>query len=154
MLAIPKIINNCDSIDDVIINYFGISAEKIVNIIDKQKQMAEHANVSTKKYYDKMKHNDEFIANILESKRKYYHKNKERLRQYYVNRLNDNDDIKERYTQNKRAHYEENKEAILERQRIAYQEKNKDKPKLKPGRKPKMQIQNETTTYDSNNNIS
>ena len=40
MLATPKIINNSDSIDDVIINYFGISAEKIVNIIDKQKQMA------------------------------------------------------------------------------------------------------------------
>ena len=100
-----------------------------------------------------MKHNEECVAKVLESKRKYYHKNKERLRPYYVNRLNDNDDIKERYTQNKRAHYEENKEAILERQRIAYQEKNKDKPKLKVGRKPKNQRQNETTTYDSNDNI-
>ena len=154
MLAIPKIINNDYSVDDVIINYFGISPEKINNIIDKQKQMAKHANVSTEKYYDKMKNDDEFMAQILESKRKYYHKNKERLRQYYIDRLNDNDDIKERYTQNKRVHYEENKEAILERQRIAYQEKNKDKPKLKVGRKPKNQIQNETTTYDSNNNIS
>ena len=96
------------------------------------------ANVSTKTYYDKMKHNEEFVAKVLERKRKYYHKNKERLRQYYIDRLNDNDEIKQRYTQNKREHYEQNKEAILEKQRIAYQEKNKDNTKLKRGRKSKI----------------
>ena len=149
MLEIPKIINNGHSVDDVIKNYFGISPEKISNMIDKQKQNKTSASASMKKYYDKMKDNEEFIAKVLESKKKYYHNNREKLRRYYIDRLNDNDDIKERYMQNKRAHYEENKKEILERQRIAYHEKNKDKPKLKVGRKPKIKIQNETTTYDN-----
>ena len=60
--------NNCDNVDNVIINYFGRSPDKIISIIEKQKQMAELANASTKKYYDKMKYNDEFVAKALERK--------------------------------------------------------------------------------------
>ena len=119
MSVILEPTNKCDSIDNVIICYFGSPPDKISSIIDKQTQKAELANASSRKYYDRVKHNEEFVAKVLESKRKYYHNNKERLRQYYTDRLNNNDEIKQRSTQNKREHYEQNREAILERQRTA-----------------------------------
>ena len=40
MSTILETTNNCDNIDNVIISYFGLSPDKIISIIDKQKQMA------------------------------------------------------------------------------------------------------------------
>ena len=64
-------------------------------------------------------------------------------------------DIKQKYRQTHKEHYENNKERILEKQREKYYEINKDKVRLKRGRKPKKTTTHpndeETTASDGNN---
>ena len=40
MPTILETTDNCDNIDNIIVNYFGLSPDKIISIIEKQKQMA------------------------------------------------------------------------------------------------------------------
>ena len=68
--------------------------------------------------------------------------------------IRNNADIKQKYRQTHKEHYEHNKERILEKQREKYYEINKDKIRLKRGRKPKTPPppnDEETTASDGNN---
>jgi hypothetical protein len=141
--------------NDIIVNAFGMRPEEITNIINKHTKKAENQKISSMKYYyNKVKVNDELHQRKLERNKRYYHDNKERLNEYYKNRLRDNEDIKQKYRQTQKEHYEHNKERILEKQREKYFELNKDKIRLKRGRKPKTTTPSddeETTASDGNN---
>ena len=144
--------------NDIIVNTFGMTPEEITNLINKQKKKTENQKISSMKYYyNKVKENDELHQRKLEVNRRYYHNNKERLNEYYKNRLETDDEIKHKYRQSQKEHYEKNKERILERNRARYSEKNKDKIRLKRGRKPKTTTlwptghDEETTASDGNN---
>lgn len=143
---------------DMIVNAFGMTPKEITNLINKQKKKTEAQKISSMKYYhNKVKGNDELHQRKLEVNRRYYHNNKERLNEYYKNRLETDDEIKQKYRQTQREHYEKNKERILEKNRARYFEKNKDKIRLKRGRKPKTTTPSndeETTASDGNNSNS
>lgn len=151
MLATTEQSNNRN---DIIVNAFGMTPEEITNLINKQKKKTENQKISSMKYYyNKVKENDELHQRKLECNRRYYHNNKERLNEYYKNRL-ETDEIKDKYRQSRKDRYEANKEQILEKSRERYFEKNKDKIRLKRGRKPKTATSltdEETTASDGNN---
>ena len=141
--------------NDIILNAFGMQPEEITNLINKHMKKTENQKISSMKYYyNKVKENDELHQRKLERNRRYYYDNKERLNEYYKNRLETNADIKQKYRQTHKEHYENNKERILEKQREKYYEINKDKIRLKRGRKPKKTTtppnDEETTASDGN----
>ena len=90
----------------------------------------------------------------LESERKYYHKNKERLNQYYKDKIANDEDAMEQYNQSRKEWYERNKHEMFYKQRAIYHEHNKDSIRLKRGRKPKnitLSDDDTTTASDGSN---
>ena len=145
---------NYNDQNDIIFKTFGMPRHDLIQLIDKYKEKAEKQKVSSMKYYNKMKGDDTLKQKQLESKKKYYHKNKERLNQYYKDKIANDEDAKEKYNQSRKEWYERNKHEILEKQRSIYHETNKDKIILKRGRKPKniTPSDDDTTTASDGSN--
>ena len=95
---------------------------KIQNILEQVSRQREIKSINSKKYFERIKDNDEIMNRIRQQKMVYYTNNRDKL--------NEKDRIK----------YHENlefKERKKEQSRLNYHKKNDDVPKMTRGRKKK-----------------
>ena len=91
-------------------------------------------------YEEHLRERPEHHAKILQTKREWYERNKERVRQYQNERMKNNSEVYHQMLQKRREWYALNSEQIKEKQRRRYHEKHDSDIKKKPGRKPRANI--------------
>ena len=95
---------------------------KLKNILEHVSRQRDIKNINSKKYYERIKDDDEIMSKIRKQKLEYYTNNRDKL--------NEKDRIK--YNENL-----EFKERKKEQSRVNYHKKNDDVQKMKRGRKKK-----------------
>ena len=95
---------------------------KLQNILEHVSRQREIKSINSKKYYERIKDNDEIMNRIRKQKMEYYTNNRDTI--------NEKDRIK--YNENL-----EFKERRKEQSRLNYHKKNDDVPKMTRGRKKK-----------------
>ncbi len=73
----------------------------------------------------------------MQTKRDWYERNKERVRQYHHDRMKTHGEAYQQMLAKKREWYALNREKVLSKQRQTYHENTESVVKKKPGRKPK-----------------
>lgn len=124
-------------IHGIINDYFGLEPHEIMNLIESRRMQSERQRKYQKTYEQKIKQDPDAYAKILETKRNWYERNKEKVRQYQNERIRTDDDAYQQMLSKKREWYAKNRDKILAKQKQNYHEKNDAIPKKPPGRKPK-----------------
>jgi len=117
---------------------FGLEPDEITQILEAHRNNYERQRRYQKTYEERMKQRPEAHAKILQNKRDWYEKNKERVRQYQNERMKNHGEAYQHMLEKRREWYALNSEKIKEKQRLRYHEKHDSDIKKKPGRKPKI----------------
>lgn len=119
---------------------FGLEPSEINHIIEAHRNNYERQRRYQKTYEERIKQRPDDHAKILQTKREWYERNKERVRQYQNERMKTHGEAYQKMLQKRREWYALNSEQIKERHRQRYHEKHDSDTKKKPGRKAKASI--------------
>jgi hypothetical protein len=119
-MMMDKIVELSDKIEsDELTDDDKLKLHKILEQVRKQREMK---CVNSKKYYDRIKEDEEIMFNIRKQKHDYYVNNRDIINEKDRDKYHSNSEFKERKK---------------EQSRINYHKKNDDVPKMKRGRKKK-----------------
>jgi len=79
-------------IHGIINDYFGIEPNEIINLIASRRSQTERQKAYQKKHEENVKQDPESYAKILETKRNWYERNREKVRQYQNERIKNDED--------------------------------------------------------------
>ena len=129
---------------------FGAEPHEIKQILEAHRANYERQRRYQKSYEERIKQSPEAHAKILQTKRDWYERNKERVRQYQNERFKLDTEAHQQMLEKKREWYALNSEKIKEKQRQRYHEKHGSDIKKKRGRKPKRCDEESSTRSSSN----
>ena len=119
---------------------FGVEPSEIMKILETHRTNYERQRQYQKTYEERIKQRPEAHARILQTKRDWYERNKERVREYQNERMKNHDEAYQQMLAKRREWYALNKDKIKEQQRQRYHDKHDTDIKKKRGRKPKLSI--------------
>ena len=129
---------------------FGLEPHEISNILEAHRINYERQRTYQKTYDERIKQRPEAYAKIKQTKRDWYERNKEKVRQYQNERMKTHGEAYQQMLVKRREWYALNSEQIKENQKQRYHEKHDSDIKKKPGRKPKPR----TSADEPNNSTS
>ena len=115
-------LNNNVHVIGIIQECFGLDPSEINHIIEDPRNNYERQRRYQKTYEERLKQKPEDHAKILQTKRDWYERNKERVRQYQNERMKTHGEAYQNMLQKRREWYALNSEQIKEKQRQRYHE--------------------------------
>ena len=103
---------------------FGLEPSETNHIIEAHRNNHEKQRGYQTTYEERIKQRPEEYAKILQTKRDWYERNRERVRQYQNERMKTHGEAYQQMLQKRRERYAVNKEQVNEKQKLRYHEKH------------------------------